>query len=328
MWSSVPSGPPDESQGWTREQHQWSDQQSNYCLSVPHESVDWAQLAKQWIQMQNQPQAQPRPPHNQMALMTGPMAHMSSMPSMHSMPHLRNPMPSHPRMPPMGGHYMQMGPNNGHRPQPPIIPEDTSRPVYQTPLEANNWVRNRPPLPPPRELHQPMHPMPPSLRPPMPPMSGMAPAMNPPMIQSSMPPNYQSPVGWRQMNPNPPSAQSHVFGQISDKTDKITPNQQITLDAAKKKNLPIWLREGLEKMEREKAKKIEKEKEEHERIERIKAIRDKEDELRREIEMEQKMSSKFDESDESQSEEEAYQKSDEEDNNLSEEELVKNLVEN
>jgi len=31
------------------------------------------------------------------------------------------------------------------------------------------------------------------------------------------------------------------------------------LDAAKRKTLPVWIREGLEKMEREKQKKMEKE---------------------------------------------------------------------
>lgn len=323
MWSSS-SGPPDETQGWTREQHQWSDQQSSYCLSVPHESVDWAQLAKQWIQMQNQPQ---HTPVNPMAMMSGAMA------AMHSMPPLRTQMPSHPpHMPPMGGPFMPMAPNHRHRPQPPIIPEDTSRPVYQTPIEANNWIRGRLPIPPP--IDQQIHPIPPSIRPPMPPMPPMppkVPTMTRPMVQPSMPPvNYQSSVGWR--HSNPPSVQSSTFGTISEnhKSDKpvTSVSQAITLDAAKKKNLPIWLREGLEKMEREKAKKIEKEKEEHERMERMKAIRDKEEALRREIELEQRMSSKFDHSDdESQSEEETY-KSEDEEESISEEELVSVWMEN
>ena len=77
-------------------------------------------------------------------------------------------------------------------------------------------------------------------------------------------------------------------------------------------------------MERERAKKMEKEKEEHHRFERMKAIRDKEEELRREVELEQKMSSKYqtdsDDNDDNQSND--GNKSDEEEVGLSEEQLV------
>lgn len=41
------------------------------------------------------------------------------------------------------------------------------------------------------------------------------------------------------------------------------------LDAAKRKTLPGWIREGLEKMEREKMRKLEREKEETERRVRL-----------------------------------------------------------
>ena len=300
MWS--PNGGSKETQSWTQEQRQWSAQQSNLCLSVPHESVDWAQLAKQWIQLQSQPQQHS---HNSMPPMTAPM------PPMQSMPPMRSPLPPQmPPLPPMGGHFVPIAHNLGHRPQ-HIIPEDTSRPVYQTPIEANNWIRNHRPPPPQQPMHS-MQAMPP-----------MTPPMPTPLPQH----NYQSSFGsWRP--PNVSQIQSPIITAINaneeHKSDKIVTNQLMSLDAAKKKNLPNWLREGLEKMEKEKAKKMEKEKEEHHRIERMKAIRDKEEELRREIELEQKLSSKYesdsDDNDDNQSN--GGNKSEEEDIALNEEQMV------
>ena len=294
MWSST--GGPKESQTWTAEQRQWSAQQSNLCLSVPHESVDWAQLAKQWIQMQSQPQ----PTHNSMSQMSGPM------PTLPSMPPMRSALPPQmPPMPPMGAHFVPIAHNVGHRPQ-HIIPEDTSRPVYQTPIEANNWIRSHPPPPP----QQPLHSMPA-----MPPIS-IAPPMPAPLPTH----NFQSSFGWRP--PNAPQIQSPITTHNDNhKSDKIAANHSLSLDAVKKKNLPNWLREGLEKMEREKSKKMEKE--EHNRFQQMKAIRDKEEELRREIELDQKMSSKYetdsDDNDDNQSND--GNKSDE-DIRLTEEQLV------
>ena len=60
------------------------------------------------------------------------------------------------------------------------------------------------------------------------------------------------------------------------------------LDAAKRRLLPAWIREGLEKMERDKQKKLEKEKQKKELEEKKKAKRaaeeEAEEELRREKE--------------------------------------------
>lgn len=306
MWSS--NGTPEESQSWTREQVQWSAQQSNYCLSVPHDSVDWAQLAKQWIQMQKQTQQQTQ----QMPQMQAISPSMSSMPPMPPMGSPIHPQP--PPMPPLTGHFLTMNHNMPQRPH--MVSEDNSRPVYQTPIEANNWIRNRPPPPPMLSL------------PPLPSLPSM-PSLPPPLLPTPMNLNFHSSFNWRA--PTAQQIQSSIMpsNDMNKNNEKINANiQSISLDAAKKKNLPNWLREGLEKMEREKNKKMEKEKEEHERREKIKAIRDKEEELRREIELEQKMASNYesDEDEEDRKSNDANDSDEErEDLRLTEEKMVWNL---
>ncbi|CAG2173772.1 unnamed protein product, partial [Oppiella nova] len=279
MWPS--NGGHEESQGWTREQHQWSSQQSSYCLSVPHESVDWAQLAKQWIQMQGQSPhtPPPPPPHHRMPQ---PMVSMAS-----QMPPIVS-QQLHPRPPPLPPHFAPLAPGVGpHRPL--VIPEDMSRPVYQTPIEANNWNRSRPPVTIIHHSLPPMAPMPPIPQPllptPPPPMR----AMRPPMGL-----NYQPPYDWRAPGGPPPmhSPNSGPSDGGKPAMDQMM-ESMAALDAAKKKNLPIWLREGLEKMERERNRQKEREKEEHERMERARAVRHKEEELRREIEWEQKLANRY-----------------------------------
>ncbi len=57
-------------------------------------------------------------------------------------------------------------------------------------------------------------------------------------------------------------------------------------DAVKRKNLPVWIRQGLEKMEREKQKKLEKEQREKEKQEAEMAREQAEKEAKEEIEKE------------------------------------------
>jgi arginine/serine-rich splicing factor 18 len=281
MWPS--NGGQDESQNWTREQHQWSALKSHYYLSLPHESVDWAQLAKQWIQMNQNSQQMP-----QMPSLSAPLPPLPSLP----------PQPTHP----IGPHFVPIGSHVTHSTHPNVIQEDISRPVYQTPIETNDWIRGPPPPPPP---------------PSRPPPSG------PPLLPTphhSV--NFQS-YSWTQQPVQ--QIQTPIVTTNEVVKGKQQMNQLMSLDAAKKKNLPNWLREGLEKMEKDKVKKIEKEKEEHQRMERIKAIRDKEQELRREIEMEHKIRSHYDSSEDNDSRDEEVNDDENEVEDkvqLSEEEMV------
>lgn len=58
-------------------------------------------------------------------------------------------------------------------------------------------------------------------------------------------------------------------------------NSTIALDAAKRRQLPAWIREGLEKMEREKQKQIDKEREAREREEFLKLKKQEAEEVRK-----------------------------------------------
>ncbi|XP_044738113.1 arginine/serine-rich protein PNISR isoform X2 [Chrysoperla carnea] len=69
----------------------------------------------------------------------------------------------------------------------------------------------------------------------------------------------------------------HRGGESDDEPESTT----VTLDAAKRRQLPAWIREGLEKMEREKQKQLDKEREAREREEFLKRKKQEEEEVRK-----------------------------------------------
>ncbi|XP_055710647.1 arginine/serine-rich protein PNISR [Phlebotomus papatasi] len=80
-----------------------------------------------------------------------------------------------------------------------------------------------------------------------------------------------------------------VDSQVSTSASKsdvnfVQADTTTTIDAAKRKNLPAWIREGLEKMEREKQRQAEKEREEQQRREELEKRRQVEEEALKELE--------------------------------------------
>ncbi|XP_006821134.1 uncharacterized protein LOC100367024 [Saccoglossus kowalevskii] len=88
-----------------------------------------------------------------------------------------------------------------------------------------------------------------------------------------------------------------------DRRDRTPPVESLplVLDAAKRKTLPAWIREGLEKMEKQKQKKIEKEKDQAERKARLEAQKKAEHDLINEARISKGLppKSKYDSDDES-----------------------------
>lgn len=122
-------------------------------------------------------------------------------------------------------------------------------------------------------------------------------------FQPNFPQNHMKPKGdfhgeppWMRGQPPPPHgghgpAYPHrpPFMRHPRPMSPVPPEGDLTLlDAAKRKTLPAWIREGLEKMEREKQKKIDREKKEKEmaaaKAAREQAEREAEEELQKEKE--------------------------------------------
>lgn len=90
---------------------------------------------------------------------------------------------------------------------------------------------------------------------------------------------------WTQDGP-PPFLRRDKKEDAFDRGQSPTPEEETTtptIDAAKRKNLPAWIREGLEKMEREKQKKIERERMLREREQRLKMQQEEEERAMREL---------------------------------------------
>ncbi|GAB6033381.1 hypothetical protein CHUAL_013144 [Chamberlinius hualienensis] len=270
---------------------QWPLQQSAY-QNIPHEQVDWAALAQQWIQMretmsdtsdpQPVPQAHcppPRPPQpiNNRPLLprpgtAGPLPEVSHGPQLFPE---RN-------MPP--------GPIQNHGVGAPERENDNVGGSYEQ--SDNNWVSGVPGVwqssswnnGPPNWVPPPSHP----------------PENRDPSFEFERnhgnqgygvqsfnynhgsdqfyfnQPGDQSSYGqfWTQTGPmNPSFARSNVKDRQNREDSPGIAEEESTasfaLDAVKCKNLPAWIREGLEKMDRDKQKKIERERMLQEREERI-----------------------------------------------------------
>ncbi|KAK8764591.1 hypothetical protein V5799_032797 [Amblyomma americanum] len=293
MWSG-PAGP------W----NQWPIHASMY-QNVPHEQVDWAQLAKQWIQMQQAPSgSEPAisAPH-----MAPPMAPRVPAPSLHP-PQAPLAVPStvaHKPMPPLGG-------------MPPSGPPAPAGGYWAGP-SSSTWVVGEG-----KPWHSSVGPPPPQGVPP----GGMGPpphavAPMPPMgvseketfdyghVSSAQPLASQSydynhgggAEQYAQYAPPPPLMDSYpntgdpyhqYWGmgpnscpppflrkeRCDDREEAQMPffeEEVQQIDAAKRKTLPGWIREGLEKMEREKMRRLERERAEAERHAKLNKHSDEDD---------------------------------------------------
>ncbi|XP_077540268.1 uncharacterized protein LOC144152733 isoform X2 [Haemaphysalis longicornis] len=323
MWSG-PAGP------W----NQWPIHASMY-QNVPHEQVDWAQLAKQWIQMQQAPSGSEPP-----------------MPAQNAAPHMapRAPAPSLP--PPQQAPVTTLPTTVAHKPmQPTIVDDAVERPSlahrdHQRQQRRRGFLlpeaTQRHPEPagsqggmPPAALHHPPgggywgQPPPAggwmvgdtkswhsTMAPPPQGMAGANMAGPPPPmgvseretfdyghVSSSQPLasqsydyNHGGPEQYAQYAPPPPVMDGYANaldpyhqqywnvgpntcpppflrkGRVEEREEVQVPfleEEGPQIDAAKRKTLPGWIREGLEKMEREKMRKLEREKEESERRARL-----------------------------------------------------------
>ncbi|KAL1419118.1 hypothetical protein MTO96_005232 [Rhipicephalus appendiculatus] len=282
MWSG-PAGP------W----NQWPIHASMY-QNVPHEQVDWAQLAKQWIQMQQTPSG-PEPP----------------MPAPHMAPPMAPRVPA-PSLPPPQAHH-GVPPSVPHKPMPPHIggmppsgPPPPQGGYWGGPASSSwgGWGRKTLAVDgsTPGNARRGEWALP--QLPPMPPMGvseketfdyGHV-SSSQPLASQSYDYNHGGAEQYAQYAPPPPLMDSYPnagepyhhqywgMGQNSgpppflrkercnDREDAQVPffeEEVPQLDAAKRKTLPGWIREGLEKMEREKMRKLEREKAEAERRARI-----------------------------------------------------------
>ncbi|GBM20738.1 hypothetical protein AVEN_105966-1 [Araneus ventricosus] len=282
------------SQGW----NQWALQPAMFN-DVPHEQIDWAELAKQWIQMQQtQPSESvrlappplpphppqvvppvslppPPPPPGHVPLMSDEFPENKVVPSL-----LKTPVP--PPVMPEPFHAESAFENEPV----PFVPKTTDNSSYwnKPQWEANvpNDVEDRLWAPPPVE-----------------PVTSILPGKetfdyghvhdNPPLAMQSIDYNHMSDFSYNQMYPTPapapaPEAPYDQYWSQVNATPTISPiflkkersatnlpveEEATQIDAAKRKQLPAWIRDGLEKMEQERLKRLEKERAAKENAEKI-----------------------------------------------------------
>ncbi|CAN7989460.1 unnamed protein product [Ixodes hexagonus] len=296
MWSG-PSGP------W----NQWPIHASMY-QNVPHEQVDWAQLAKQWIQMQHTHPGTELPPEAQ-HLMASMPARLSAPPPMQQQPPPPPPppVPVTPALPPAP-------PPNKPPPPAPMAGywgNSSSASSSWVVGDAKPWAAAggavvAPPVP-----VTTLPPPPPAMVPtvvPQPPPLGVGVSEKETFdyghVSSSQPLASQSydynhgggtdhygPYGHMELPPPSYGGPGHgpynqYWGMGSNacpppflRKDRRELREEVhmpfleeeapQLDAAKRKSLPAWIREGLEKMEREKLRRLERERAEAEHRERL-----------------------------------------------------------
>ncbi|XP_064609400.1 arginine/serine-rich protein PNISR-like [Liolophura sinensis] len=266
--------------GW---QASWPLQQNAY-QNVPHDQIDWAQLAKQWIQQReavatdgpviNTTAPPPPPPlEAQTTLTTGNnqdenQMDISDEEGENSQPttDIKN-----------GGNYNQM---------PVGMPPVGMVPPGGWQWNMGGWNPNGPPadwsVPPPGmgDAKGTVHPY----------DYGPVGGVNIPFSDGyqegySQGEQYDYDQGyndsgsyWSAPAPDEYRSDRKKFPPMGDSHDDTPP-----LDAAKRKTLPIWIRQGLEKMEREKQKKLEKEQKEREREAALRAKEEAEKEAAEEV---------------------------------------------
>uniref|UniRef100_A0A2S2NHY1 Arginine/serine-rich protein PNISR n=1 Tax=Schizaphis graminum TaxID=13262 RepID=A0A2S2NHY1_SCHGA len=214
--------------------------------NMNNEQVDWASLAQQWIKMKETP---PPMPHGQQDRIP---TSEHTLPSQHVEP--QNPSNA------AAGSNITL---NDHTIASPVARNNIEKPsawntwTWQQQQQWNwNWASSSTSVPTKTPIIEPINP----LRPPfiMPPILSEPPPPYPMMTPNkSYPPNnYWVGPNTRVPPPTEPDQwnKHNVITNVDDRTQDPS-----FIDAAKRKQLPAWIREGLEKMEREKRRKIEQE---------------------------------------------------------------------
>ncbi|KAF8774787.1 Arginine/serine-rich protein PNISR like protein [Argiope bruennichi] len=281
------------SQGW----NQWALQPAMFN-DVPHEQIDWAELAKQWIQMQ---QAQPSesvplvppplpppppqvvppvslpppppPPPGHVPLMTEEFSENSIVPAL-----LKTPVP-HPVMP------------EPFHAESPFENEPVPF-VSKTTDNSNFWNKSQWEASVPNDVDERLW-APPPVEPTVPVLPGKETFDyghvhdNPPLTMQSIDYNHMSEFSYNQMystpTPAPEAPYDQYWSQVNatptiapiflkkEKSSTNLPAEEETtqIDAAKRKQLPAWIRDGLEKMEQDRLKRLEKERAAKENAEKM-----------------------------------------------------------
>lgn len=267
--------------------NQWALQPATY-QNVPHEQIDWAALAKQWIQMQQRnqqtdphvaPPPPPPPPLPPPLLETpqngNPESQSCELPLVH--------------LPPPG--HAPISVVEGNEDSGPVVPPGANTNFVQGDMMGGYWegswgmggwvpppgtVQNATPG---KETFEYGH-------------ITSNPTIAPQTYDynhSSDQYNYnqmftndnQYDQFWPQVGPNANIVSAPFLkrnkiappGEHSPRSEEEMPPLDINnLDAVKRKQLPAWIREGLEKMERERQRKLEKEKADKEQIEKFNTV--------------------------------------------------------
>ncbi|CAI6356006.1 unnamed protein product [Macrosiphum euphorbiae] len=226
--------------------NQWMNMNPAMYKNMTNEQVDWASLAQQWIKMKETPPSMP--PGQQVRIPT----------SEHTLP---------------GQHVEPQNPSNvaaiatnktfsDHNIASPVTRNNIEKPsawntwTWQQQQQWNwNWASSSTALPTKAPIMESVNP----LRPPfITPLLSEPPPSFPMMTPNKpfLPNNYWAGPNTRVPPPTEPDQWSklNMIPNVDDRTQDPS-----FMDAAKRKQLPAWIREGLEKMEREKRRKMEQE---------------------------------------------------------------------
>lgn len=279
-------------QGW----NQWALQPAMFN-DVPHEQIDWAALAKQWIQMQQTQPADPSAP---------PVLPPVPPPSVTTPSIIHPPPPGH--VPLVPEEFPSDVPVSAPLLKTPVGPAGIPEPFsndgpfesepggfIQKPVNNAYWNKSQWEASAAGDIDERLWPGPP-IEPTSPLIAGKETYDyghmhdNPPLAMQSIDYNHMSEFSynqpyppetpydqyWSQVNAAPPPISPMFLKKEHSSSTTTSANASLPveedtsqIDAAKRKQLPAWIREGLEKMEQERIKKLEKEKAEKEKAEKL-----------------------------------------------------------
>ncbi|XP_071038183.1 arginine/serine-rich protein PNISR isoform X2 [Parasteatoda tepidariorum] len=273
------------SQGW----NQWALQPAMFN-DVPHEQIDWAELAKQWIQMQQTPPSDGTPSLPPQIHPPVSLSHAPGHPHIPDEVNERNINPPLLKTPAPPSHVSEIF----HTDRPFESDSDNFMPKSG---ETNFW--SKPQWSGSNNVEERLWNAP--VEPVAPPIIGGKETFdyghvhdNPPLAMQTIDYNHMSDYPYNQVYtpPVPPpvaeSQYDQYWSQVNaaptiapiflKKERNITSNvpaeeETTQLDAAKRKQLPAWIRDGLEKMEQERLKRLEKERNAKEREEKLSKVK-------------------------------------------------------
>ncbi|XP_022179004.1 arginine/serine-rich protein PNISR-like isoform X2 [Myzus persicae] len=228
--------------------NQWMNMNPAMYKNMTNEQVDWASLAQQWIKMKETPPTMP--PGQQVRIPTSE----HTLPSLHVLP--QNPSN-------VAAAAATNKTFSDHNIASPVTRNNIEKPsawntwTWQQQQQWNwNWASSSTTQPTKAPIMDSVNP----LRPPFitPPILSEPPPSFPMMTPNKpfLPNNYWAGPNTSVPPPTEPDQWSklNMIPNVDDRTQDPS-----FMDAAKRKQLPAWIREGLEKMEREKRRKIEQE---------------------------------------------------------------------